>query len=232
MAKTAIVPLNSLENSRLRVCEATIQQHVGKFVEVGNALSEIRDGQLYRETHKTFESYVQGRWDFQKRHAYRLIDAAAVVKTITVQSSVQNVSNLDTKPLSEAVIRPLTQLPPEQQSDAYQAALERAENQGKPVTAAIVEEVVAEIKSPRKCPNCGATERDEDGDCTACKEPAAAPPKRPAKKAKREPNPIAKRKAAAMKALEVLIRRLDDLGLFEKYKEGLASIRKNIGAAK
>lgn len=35
----------------------------------------IRDARLYRDTHATFEDYVEQRWDISRSPAYRLIDA-------------------------------------------------------------------------------------------------------------------------------------------------------------
>lgn len=36
------------------------------FVAVGNALREIRDCHFYRETHATFEEYLNARWDMSR----------------------------------------------------------------------------------------------------------------------------------------------------------------------
>ncbi|HVT38314.1 MAG TPA: hypothetical protein VHE78_04695 [Gemmatimonadaceae bacterium] len=79
------------------------------------ALMEVRDARLYLAEHATFEEYCLRRWAMKRRHAYRLLDAAAVV---------ENVSNWthDTTPSSEAVTRPLTRLEPEQQREAWRKA--------------------------------------------------------------------------------------------------------------
>lgn len=157
-----IATLNSSERSKLRLCEAAIEKHLATFLEVGNALAEIQSGKLYRETHKTFEAYVKAKWDFAKSHTYRLIAAAEVAKNVPHGGQIP-------APTSERQVRPLTELPAEQQSEAWKAAVEKAKEAGEPVTAAIVEEVVEELKP---CPHCGGTEKDEDGDCMACHEPA------------------------------------------------------------
>jgi hypothetical protein len=52
------------------------------FYEAGIALQELRDRRLYRSTHKTFEQYCAERFGFQRRHPYRLIDAADVVDNL------------------------------------------------------------------------------------------------------------------------------------------------------
>ena len=52
------------------------------FIEVGQALLEIRDRRLYRETYGTFEEYCQERWGMTRRHANRQIGAAHVVEVL------------------------------------------------------------------------------------------------------------------------------------------------------
>jgi len=51
--------------------------------EVGVALAEIRGARLYRETHPTFEAYLDGRWGMSRSYAYRQIDAARVVELVS-----------------------------------------------------------------------------------------------------------------------------------------------------
>lgn len=52
------------------------------FYESGCALRELRDRKLYRSTHKTFEQYCRDRFGFERRHSYRLIEAAGVVENL------------------------------------------------------------------------------------------------------------------------------------------------------
>ena len=60
-----------------------------------------------------FADYCRDRWDFHRRHAYRLIDSASVVKQLECVQS-------DTKPANEAQVRPLTQLEtPEARVEAW-----------------------------------------------------------------------------------------------------------------
>jgi hypothetical protein len=113
--------------------ERIIERGLDTFVEVGMALLEIRDGKLYQQKgYKTFEQYCRERFQLERRHAYRLMDAAEVV---------ENVSNwTQIVPATESQARPLTSLPREEQPAAWQEAVETAPN-GK-VTAAHVQEVV------------------------------------------------------------------------------------------
>src|ERR1700750_3396885 len=42
--------------------EAIVQPGLGAYVDVGDALAEIRDRHLYRDSHPSFEAYVHERW--------------------------------------------------------------------------------------------------------------------------------------------------------------------------
>lgn len=68
--------------ARLSELETVIERGRVTFIEVGEALAEIRDNRLYRETHATFEAYCRERWGWTSRHANRQIEAAEVVATL------------------------------------------------------------------------------------------------------------------------------------------------------
>ena len=67
------------DRRRLTELEGVIERGRQTFVEVGQALAEIRDQRLYRDTHGTFEDYCRERWSMDRRNANRHIEAAAVV---------------------------------------------------------------------------------------------------------------------------------------------------------
>jgi len=52
------------------------------------ALAEIKAEKLYTIEYHTFEAYCKERWGWQKAHAYRLIEAANVVKTSPVGDKI------------------------------------------------------------------------------------------------------------------------------------------------
>lgn len=54
--------LTPAEADNLTRLEAVAQRGLGAYVEVGKALTEIRDGRLYRDSHPSFESYLRDRW--------------------------------------------------------------------------------------------------------------------------------------------------------------------------
>lgn len=160
------------ERETLETCERVIQGGLDTFIEVGGALSVIRDQRLYRSSHKTFEEYCREKWDMTGRRARQLCAAAGVVRNLLedrreespvsgLKSKVSKgtaedaehteggngngarVPGLDMfgnaetlkaetlkpelpKPTSERQVRPLTQLPREEQRAAYQEAVEDA----------------------------------------------------------------------------------------------------------
>lgn len=124
------------ERGRLYQCEEVIEHGLNTFVDVGNALLEIRDSRLYRQDFPTFEDYCQTRWSFTRMRASQLIAAAEVV---------ENVNNCLQIPKTESQARPLTQLEPEQQAEAWQQVIDTAPNTG--ITAKHVQSVVDEIQN-------------------------------------------------------------------------------------
>lgn len=100
------------EKTRFEQLEAIVERGVETFVEVGNALLEIRNLRLYRREFSTFEDYCRQRWQLSRRHAYELISAAEVVSNLCAMAH--------TLPSNERQVRPLAKLEPEQQREAWQ----------------------------------------------------------------------------------------------------------------
>jgi hypothetical protein len=101
-------PLSSNESARLAELEPIIQRGLKHFTEVGAALQEIRENRLYRQTHLTFEDYVEKRWGLKVRRAYQLCEAAGVVRQIG------DVQNFAQSPLNESQARALAKVKPEE----------------------------------------------------------------------------------------------------------------------
>lgn len=123
---------STTESERLINLETIIEHGLQTFVEVGNALMEIRDSRLYRATSGTFEDYCRERWGMVASRARQLIGAAETVRNI---ESVTIVT-----PQNEAQARPLAPLSPQQQAEVWPLVIESAPN-GK-ITAAHVQSVV------------------------------------------------------------------------------------------
>jgi hypothetical protein len=126
---------------------AIVKKGITTFYEVGTALMNLNRSRLYRDTHDTFEAFCKDEFDMTRAYAYRLIAAVEVADTVSPIG--------DKRPTSEAQIRPLTQLEPDEQADAWQEALDTSPTDatGEPiVTASHVAEVVAKRKPKAEPP--------------------------------------------------------------------------------
>lgn len=143
--------LSITETTKLKECEQVIERGLNTFVDVGNALLEIRDNKLYRIEYKTFEEYCKERWNISRPRAYQLIEAAGVINNLSTMVD----KNLF---ISERQIRPLSKLEPEEQIEVWQQVIERSEE--KPITADFVSQVVDEVKNnkPHVVNNSGENE--------------------------------------------------------------------------
>lgn len=86
----------------LESCEAIIEAGLQTFYEVGQALTYVRDNELYRAGYVTFQAYLKERWGFSFSWANRLMSGADVVKSLAATP---------TPPASVAVAEELAPLP-------------------------------------------------------------------------------------------------------------------------
>lgn len=127
--------LTTTEQAQLEKCEAVIQSGMQTFIEVGNALCEIRDSRLYK-SYGTFEDYCRDKWGMTRQYANNLVRSSEVA---------ENLETIVSKPTHESQVRPLTKLKePEQQREAWTEAV--ATSGGKP-TAKHVEAAVEKVQS-------------------------------------------------------------------------------------
>lgn len=145
---TEVQEWTAAKETMLAACEQELKETAESFIRAGNALMRIRDSQLYRKTHDTFEDYCKEKWGMSIRFAQMKMSAAKATATI----EANNCSRL---PENEAQARPLTQLEPDEQADAWQEALDTSptDETGEPiVTASHVAEVVAKRKPKAEAP--------------------------------------------------------------------------------
>lgn len=149
----------TLEEQQLRL---TLERKVERaFYEAGIALMQLRDKLLFRSTHKTFEEYCRDRFGFERRHSYRLIDAAIIVDNLSqmcpngtqnkTKLEKEHLNNLQILPTNERQVRPLTKLEPDQQREVWQISVEEAG--GKAPSGRIVKDIVQRIMERTKAPN-------------------------------------------------------------------------------
>ena len=125
------------ESGDLVRLEKTIAKGLEAFVEVGEALAEIRDRKLYRIEHGSFDAYLETKWKISRSRASRLIQAAEVVKLLPTGN----------KPTTERQARPLTKLPPEKRGEAWQEAV-KTSSTGAPTAKAVAAIVALRTGTP------------------------------------------------------------------------------------
>lgn len=139
--KPAPAPLSPAERRRLQVCEKTIREGLGTFVAVGNALMEIRNARLYRQTHPSFEAYVESMLALTRPRAYQLMDSAQVMRDL---STIVDISEL---PQNEAQTRELCRWKTqEERAEKWKTVLSAAGDQ--PVTAKFIRQVLLPAPAP------------------------------------------------------------------------------------
>lgn len=123
----------AIQTRTLSECEAVIEHGLNTFIDVGNALLEIRDNRLYKDLYSTFEDYCRERWGFSRVHAHRYIEAAEVARNLLPIGNIL--------PATESQARPLTGLEPEEQREVWQRVIES----GDKITASRVQEEVEKV---------------------------------------------------------------------------------------
>jgi len=123
-----IVPAEDKAKRRLEL-EKVVDDGIDTVEKVGNALAEIRDGELYKTTHPTFEDYCFEKWGFKRSQAYRLIDAAKIKAELSPMGDIPN----------ERVARALARALPEKRESVFKAALAAAAADGREINFKDVE---------------------------------------------------------------------------------------------
>ena len=112
--------LSFAERSRLQECERIITIGLRAFVEVGNALIEIRRNRLYRGRYPTFESYCRDKWNIKRQRAYELMDAAEIVTSLSEALPEYT----DKLPKKEAHAAQLLRIPPDERPQVWKKVVE------------------------------------------------------------------------------------------------------------
>ena len=128
------------ERSDLDSLEKTIERGLSNFVEVGNALLEVKKRKLYKHVlgFKTFEAYCEERWNLTRPRAYQMIDAAATTQVLS------NLLDKNDGPDNERQTLALAPLKDDEQEivEAWREAKAAAESEGKKLTASVVRNAV------------------------------------------------------------------------------------------
>jgi len=150
MAQAALVATDgaALVGRSLPELELVIERGLQTFVEVGQALKEIRDRDLHREAgYRNFDAYCQERWGFNRTRSTQLIAAAENVEVVNMLTTSETPAPANAR--QAHALNPLKE-EPETMAAAWTEAVESAPN-GK-VTAAHVSEVVERYIDPTSPP--------------------------------------------------------------------------------
>ena len=144
------VSVEIVEFEELSESEERDRHHLERRVEravfeAGKALRELRDRQLYRSTHKSFEQYIKDRFGYSRYTAYNRIAAADVFDTLLT-------NGLQILPTKERQTRAIATLKdPDLQCEAWQLSVDEAD--GKVPSNRIVKDVVQRIRERTPVPN-------------------------------------------------------------------------------
>jgi hypothetical protein len=116
--------------TRLCALELIIQRGKQTFFEVGNALAEIMEAQLYREKgFGSFAEYCETVWGFKKSYAYQLVQSSALLKELPAP-----VSTIVEK-MSPGQVRELVKVPKSEREEVIKTAVEKAKSSRRKMTA-------------------------------------------------------------------------------------------------
>lgn len=122
--------MTEIVTRKLEELEAVIERGLETFIEVGQALKEIRDNRLYKEIGYTrFEDYCRERWSFERSYAYYLIQSAGVAAEMS--------TIVDDPPTTEFHARELAKV---KDVEKRKAVWEAVQKDPEPVTARKIRE--------------------------------------------------------------------------------------------
>ncbi len=155
--------LTAAEGKELVKLEAIVEVAMEHFWKAGQALRQIRDKGLYRETHSSFESYCLEKWNMSRPEAYRQIGAASVVDDLEIKEG-------EPAPTTASQTRPLMKL---KNASLRREAWSLACVTGVKVTAEVVESAVATVINKTTAPAAPLAAPSETA--TTAKEEAPTP---------------------------------------------------------
>jgi site-specific DNA-methyltransferase (adenine-specific) len=154
-----------MDSQELDELEAVIERGRQTFVEVGRALTDIRDRRGYRLSGFTsFEEYLQQRWGWTRQRGYQLIQAAEIASDLARDDGMYTRVDIPTEGHARAL---LTLAPSERRSnveqlgDLRQYSTRELHQAVRTVKAAIGVRPIAARNEPRAAPMFSALDQDD-----------------------------------------------------------------------
>lgn len=117
------------DQERFAELERVIGAGMKTFMQVGEALAEVRDTKFYRlDGYATFEAYVFKKWGMSRSRAYQMIDASETAEVLSTNVDIAN----------EAMMRAISPMVKMYQEDACRLWDRLNEEQGGHLSAAIL----------------------------------------------------------------------------------------------
>ncbi|MEY9968838.1 hypothetical protein ABIA33_006925 [Streptacidiphilus sp. MAP12-16] len=135
--------LTADEVDALGTCERAVENLGTATWLAGKALQTIRDGKLYRQSHRTFEDYITGRWEISERTAYQMIEEWPLAERLN-QALGKPATASHTRALLPVVARFGTD-GLDAATGLYEELRDRAQTEGVKVTAALTGQVVKAV---------------------------------------------------------------------------------------
>ena len=158
--KPANLPAETLTNAqrhKLRENEEKITRGARAWLDMGTALTDIRDNRLYRETHNSLEAYCWEKFRLERSVTYRLMDA---VRRYQVLRPIADRLNIQFS--AESQLRPLCRCLAVELPDVLKLAAGQIEPDAdgyRVPTAKILAEAVRQVKTR----NSSTTEKPPKG---------------------------------------------------------------------
>lgn len=151
----------STHERRLRDdCIERVQRGLNGLQDAADALLELREGRLYRETHRTWAIFCRETFGLTKQHVDRKIAAAEVLSLLESSHSQNGTSDVPFLPTSEAQVIELAPIPREKQPEVWRACVERSG--GKQPTLREVRSMVSEVLGRKPVSETNPAQHDRE----------------------------------------------------------------------
>lgn len=93
----------TLAETRLAELEAVITRGFQTFIEVGEALAEIREKELWRGRYTSWSDYLDQRWDFKTSRARQIINGAHTARLVQTVTDVTLLNECQARKVNSAL---------------------------------------------------------------------------------------------------------------------------------
>jgi hypothetical protein len=135
------------QKRRLHALERVIEGGLRSFLEVGKALLQIRDEQLFRPLYASFGDYLVKRWGVTYTQGASLMRSTLVAEILLAGPAAPGGEAPLPVDLAESTLRPLQKLSPELQSACWRLASRLTEKPSSYIVSRIVRTVVSAIEA-------------------------------------------------------------------------------------